>query len=226
MARSVVIVCVAAPTPAQKNFNIKMKRKVCDDKEVEYDVNTKNDNINKKKICTNEIDGLQLIQNFIDKEQQKLLWSKIYKENWSKEITRDTLHYGQRYDYKTRTLVNDVQEIPEWLNDIKKEVEIQANFESPIDQIIINKYKKGQSISPHIDHKVLFGPTIATLSLGTEVNILFQQKSTKKSINASECSLLVMKRDSRYQWKHSLKLSNVGERISITFRTINKSVKT
>ncbi|CAF0752628.1 unnamed protein product [Adineta steineri] len=108
------------------------------------------------------------MKNFIDKEEQKLLWSNICKENWSKELTRDTLHYGQRYDYETRKLVNDAKEIPEWLNDVKKQVEIRANFENSIDQIIINRYKKGQSISPHIDHKVLFGSTIATLSLGAE----------------------------------------------------------
>ncbi|CAF0832476.1 unnamed protein product [Adineta steineri] len=164
------------------------------------------------------------MKNFIDKEEQKLLWSNICKENWSKELTRDTLHYGQRYDYETRKLVNDAKEIPEWLNDVKKQVEIRANFENSIDQIIINRYKKGQSISPHIDHKVLFGSTIATLSLGAEVNILFQYGSISKSINAPDCSLLVMKGDSRYLWKHSLKLNTVGERVSITFRTINKSV--
>ncbi|CAF1375515.1 unnamed protein product [Rotaria sordida] len=103
-----------------------MKRKECEgeaESGTKYGKNTKNDNIGngkqnpaakKIKLCTNEIDGLQVIRDFIDKEERKLLWSNICKENWSKEITRDTLHYGQRYDYKTRTLVNDVKEIPEW----------------------------------------------------------------------------------------------------------------
>ena len=44
-------------------------------------------------------------------------------------------------------LVNDVNEIPEWLNDVKKQVETRIKFQNIQSiRLPINRYRKGQSI--------------------------------------------------------------------------------
>jgi len=181
------------------------------------------------------IKGLTLHKQFINQQESKELWELIQQQNWSKEISRDTIHYGMRYDYKEKIL-KQAPSIPEWLTTLVKRVEKEAQFKQSVDQIIINRYCEGQGIAPHVDHIQLFGDTIATLSLGRETIIFFKRlHHNTSSVLAESNSLIVLKDEARYKWTHSLKLDKNNkdkknnndkqkkkERISITFRTINK----
>lgn len=172
-----------------------------------------------------EVKGLTIIENFLGQNELKEL-NELVKQlkGWGKQISRDTIHFGKRYDYQSSSLKDNVGGIPEWLNGIVKKVEVEGGFEQPIDQIIINKYKGGQGIAEHIDSTKCFGDTIATFSLGESVFINFKNsRNLRHPVLAKENSILILKGDSRKFWKHSLSLGkNQSQRISITFRSIKK----
>jgi alkylated DNA repair dioxygenase AlkB len=162
--------------------------------------------------------GLQLIPDFETEANTNELLENIKKCEWSKELSRETLHFGKKYNYYTKTLV-DANPIPEWFNDILTKVEVI--FKERPTQIIINKYEKGQSIAPHIDHPKLFGAVVASFSIGAEVPMIMTKLGEEmEAIQMPHRSLLVLSHDARYLWKHSLKNNINQTRISITFRTL------
>ncbi len=96
-------------------------------------------------------------------------------------------------------------------------------------QIIINKYLKGQSIGAHTDNEKYFGKDVASLSLGSEVKMTFRPIAGKAEgklikIPLKVGSLLTFGNDARYKWTHSIEKSDtrhiVKPRISITFRHV------
>ena len=95
------------------------------------------------------------------------------------------------------------------------------------DQVIINEYKPGQGISPHIDCESCFGPRIFSLSLGSAAIMEFTlQGKPKKEIVLDQRSLVMMYGEARSIWKHSIparlkdKGIERGVRISLTFRNV------
>ena len=122
------------------------------------------------------------------------------------------------YDYKARKITADLKigEVPEWL-----QVCNIANF----DQVIVNEYNCGQGISPHIDCIPCFENTICSLSLLSSCEMIFEHENTneRKSIILEPRSLLILKDEARYKWKHSIpaRKSNIKERrVSVTFRSV------
>ena len=168
------------------------------------------------------IDGLKIINNFITEEEEKYLLDNINKSKWDTRLCRRTQHYGYEYDYK-RYDCSKTDKIPEWcdfmINRIKKE------FNNIPDQIIINEYVPGQGISPHTDAKI-FGEYIFSLSLGSDINMNFTNKTDNIEYKLNTRSLLSMRSDARHIWKHSItqRMSDNGikrkTRISLTFRSI------
>ena len=47
-----------------------------------------------------------------------------------------------------------------------------VDAQRPFEQAIVNEYEPGQGIAPHIDRDC-FGPVVATVSLGSAVNMDF-----------------------------------------------------
>jgi len=45
----------------------------------------------------------------------------------------------------------DLGKLPKWLNDVASKIKEDGLCEIVPDQVIINEYKLGQGISPHID---------------------------------------------------------------------------
>lgn len=68
-------------------------------------------------------------------------------DGWSNELKRQTMQFGYRYDYQSRKVEKTDREIPYWLADV---------VGNKFDQLIVNKYEKGQGISKHTDHKTYF----------------------------------------------------------------------
>ncbi len=178
------------------------------------------------------INGLLYIQDYITADEEAQLLKLINKQKWDNSLSRRVQHYGYRYDYKARTVTEDMYlgKLPKWLNDLAIRLKNDGLCEEVPDQVIINEYKPGQGISPHIDCENCFGPRIFSLSLGSQAMMNFTQEGkTKKEILLARRSLVMMYGEARSEWKHSiparLKDNGVerGVRISLTFRTVEKN---
>lgn len=147
--------------------------------------------------------GAEYVIDYIDQNEQQRLIDEIKSRPWSLKLSRMTQHYGYEYNYRSRTLSKTIP-IPE---ELKRE---------GFDQLIVNHYKPGQSIAPHVDHTTLFDEEIHIISLCDNAYMLIG--SIK--LELSKGSLLILKGDARYKMKHSLKYDGNTERISLTYRKV------
>ncbi len=184
------------------------------------------------------VSGLRIIPDFITKNDEKELLKNINNEKWSTALSRKTQHYGYEYDY-TSTKVKKTIKIPKYLQDIIDKLMKKNIMKTEPNQVIINEYEPGQGIGEHIDHVKLFGSEVTGLSLGSQCCMTFtcvENLKLKYSVLLPRRSLLIMKDDSRYIWKHSITarksdmLFDVDKvkgkkvirdkRISVTFRRV------
>lgn len=129
--------------------------------------------------------------------------------------SRRVAHYGRSYSYTTGKL-GDAPDIPDLLVDLPLDHDTTADI--TFNQLIVNEYKNGQKIAPHID-AACFGPVIACISLGAPTKVIFERGLDRKVINVVDGSMYIMTGGARYLWKHSI--SHVGKpRHSLTYRTI------
>ena len=117
-----------------------------------------------------------------------------------------------------------VEEIPPWLTSVLQEVNgIGTENETgtrvfpssnPANHILLNEYKAGQGIMPHLDGDLFF-PTISTLSLGshTVLNFYHQmadgetanwQDRKEFSLLVEPRSLLILKDDLYHKFLHGI----------------------
>lgn len=97
-------------------------------------------------------------------------------------------------------------------------------------QCIINNYKEGQGISPHIDY-IDYGKVIGCFTLVSGAEMIFTLDDYKYNLYVNSNSLYIMSGESRYKYKHSMssKLYDIyknkkikrSRRISITFRNVS-----
>ena len=179
--------------------------------------------------------------NFINNEYQNELLEFIETLDFNNILNRETFHFGYEYPYNLRepytVKLKKAQKIPKILYDLCEDLYLQDYLDFIPDQIIINKYEPGQGISPHRDHHPLFQNGIATISLGSDVNMIFKPHpkhgkdfDEEIDIRLNKGSLLVMKNVSRYNYTHEIKKRKndvyLGKKIprstrySITFRKI------
>ena len=180
------------------------------------------------------IAGLSYIPEFIDAQAEEKLIRIIDTQPWLQDLKRRVQHYGYRYDYKARNVTPESRlgDIPDWLHSYCRELKRAGLFQEMPDQVIANEYQPGQGISAHIDCVPCFGPTIASLSLGSSCVMDFSHSKTgdKLSLLLEARSLLVLSGDARYLWQHSIPARKTdrhkariiprARRVSLTFRTI------
>ena len=179
-----------------------------------------------------KIPGLTYISDYITLEQELELVKIIDTKPWIDELKRRVQHYGYKYDYKSRSLDNQdyLGPIPDWLAIMSNKLFSDGIFERMPDQVIINEYEPGQGIAPYIDCVPCFGPTISSLSLNSNCVIDFTKNNKQESLLLEQRSLLILKNEARYCWKHSIAARKQdkhggqnfirGKRISLTFRTV------
>jgi alkylated DNA repair dioxygenase AlkB len=183
----------------------------------------------------NNIQGLNLYFDFITKQEEVELLKKINESNWLNDLSRRVQHYGYKYDYRARKIDNSsyLGEMPEWLKELALKVYNQKLIDFIPDQAIINEYEPGQGIASHIDCEPCFGDTIISISLGSQCVMNYSREansSDKVGLLIEPQSLIVMKKESRYNWYHGIparksdKFNNTvlkrNRRVSITFRKI------
>lgn len=183
----------------------------------------------------NEIPGLVLVR-LLDSQEQKELLDWIDLRPWEDVAfyTRKVQQYGWRYSYSPPGIGEFLGVLPEpllyWARTLTRIHLSQWENKIP-DQVIVNRYFRGQGIGAHADHRQSFGPTVATISLGAAARMILSNSRQKItcSVNLEPGDLLVLSGKARYDWTHELPLNwadhRVGldssiRRVSVTFRTI------
>ena len=185
--------------------------------------------------------GLEYHTGFLTAQEEIELLARIDGSEWLTDLSRRVLHFGYKYDYSNRRLDESARlgPLPEWLTCLTHKIRDVASEEAkqvlsrrdPFEQAIINEYLPGQGIAPHIDRDC-FGPVVATVSLGSAVNMEFSRDATGDSFvqRLEPRSLVLMRGDSRAAWRHGIAKRRSDEwngqqlkrqrRVSITFRTV------
>ena len=186
-------------------------------------------------------EGLEYHPAFVSPTEEAELLGHIDDADWLTDIARRVAHFGYKYDYSNRRLDGSARigPLPEWLLSLARRARSAAapgiadllDAEQPFEQAIINEYLPGQGIAPHID-RGCFGPVVATVSLGSAVNMDFVRAGTsERHVERLEPrSLALMSGDARTEWRHGIAKRHSDpwqgqrlarqRRVSITFRTI------
>jgi alkylated DNA repair dioxygenase AlkB len=177
------------------------------------------------------IAGLQYIPGFVDASEEVSLLREIDVAPWLTDLSRRVQHYGWKYDYRARRVTPDSRlgPLPQWLQTLGARLE--PYFPNTPDQVIVNEYEPGQGIASHTDCVPCFGPVVAMLSLGSDVQMDFARSAARETICLRQRSLLVLSDDARTQWEHSIAKRRADRqfgvrrqrRISLTFRTVQVS---
>jgi alkylated DNA repair dioxygenase AlkB len=148
---------------------------------------------------------------------------------WGKTVPQPRLiaWYGDKgANYTYSGIHHDPLPWTDTLTDIKNRVEKAAgtNFNS----VLLNYYRHHRdSMGLHSDDEPELGrrPIIASLSLGAERNFILKHKTRrdlKIRLKLASGSLLLMKGDTQYCWKHGIEKEKrpCGPRVNLTFRRV------
>jgi len=182
------------------------------------------------------IPGLTIMQEYITEEEETKLLDEVYASQWSNSLRRRVQHYGYAYNYQERTTATEpIQPLPGWTQSLASRLYDDGFFAELPTQLIVNEYTPGQGIGSHTDANV-FGPSIATLSLGSTCGFIFTRGNTPDTLEKVEIflkprTLVVMTGEARWVWKHCIlqrkqDIAPNGDtikrstRVSLTFRTM------
>lgn len=169
--------------------------------------------------------GLTYMKEFISREQELELIKRINESEWNTSISRRTQHYGWKYSYGGTSKLEETEPIPEWLKEIKEELDkiVMTKF----NQVIINEYVAGQGIAAHTDNPKMFDDIIISVSLGSQTTMIFSHETKPKyELLLEPRSILILSNEARYEYKHEIPKRKYDNgikrdtRISITFRKV------
>ena len=185
--------------------------------------------------------GLVCYPEFLSADDEAALSDCVYAGEWLSDLSRRVQHYGYKYDYSNRRLDESacIGPLPLWLTELARRIAAVAAGQAvglvdarrPLEQAIVNEYEPGQGIAPHIDRDC-FGPVVATVSLGSAVDMDFSCDATGAQYvqRLEPRSLVVMHGDARWKWRHGIakRRSDICDghrvarqrRVSITFRAV------
>lgn len=180
------------------------------------------------------VPDLIYVPDYIPPDEEIRLLRMIDTAPWQTDLTRRVQHYGYRYDYKARRLDETMYlgGLTGWMRNLAVRLREDGYIDTVPDQVIVNEYEAGQGIAPHVDCVPCFDDTILSISLGSPCQMIFEKLRSKIKVPVwlETGSLVVMKGESRYGWKHSIpaRKSDIidGERItrtrriSLTFRCV------
>jgi alkylated DNA repair dioxygenase AlkB len=120
--------------------------------------------------------------------------------------------------------------LPDFLAVLSHRLYDDGFFADVPNQVIINEYLAGQGIAAHIDCVPCFGPTISSLSLGSDCVMQFTHGKDRCDFTLPARSLLILKDAARYEWQHAIparqtdRINGIRQprrrRVSLTFRTM------
>ena len=172
----------------------------------------------------NSIDSNKLLKKFIS----KLPWESMIIKMFGKDTKIPRLQCwvgdeGCEYRYSGKQLNRQI-----WSQDlimIRKKIyeELKIDFNS----VLANYYRDGKdSMGWHSDDEKELGPdpTIASISFGSERDLVFRNKITKETLAIPQTNgcLILIDGKTQKNWQHSIKKTQkvIGPRINLTFRNI------
>ncbi len=178
--------------------------------------------------------GAIYITEFLSREEEKAIKDRLDAGEWSNTLKRRVQHFGYLYDYKARVVTPDAYlgRLPEWLETLAERLVARSHFADLPDQVIANEYLPGQGISAHVDCVPCFDDTIISISLLSQCEMVFRERSSSRSLAVllHPRSGILLKGASRYDWTHEIpaRKSDIvddtkvdrGRRISLTFRKV------
>ena len=161
--------------------------------------------------------GLTIINDFISEIEENDILSQLgvtKKNNKKSKLLRNSIRrYGSSLPYKT-DMVSDI--VPDYLDNISQKMLDKGYVDTKPNSVSINEYLKGNSIAPHIDSKTS-GEVISVLSLLSDAKMVFTKDDEQFSIDLPRRSLVQIRDEIRYLWKHSVPPVK-DNRYSIVFR--------
>jgi alkylated DNA repair dioxygenase AlkB len=176
-----------------------------------------------------EIPGFSIRHDYIDPDEEHYLLQHLESGPWESDWRRRIQQYGLGYGSKGGAPVW-LRDFPEWLVALAARVAKDTRFERFPENCVINEYIPPLGIGPHKDYPA-FGPTIACVSLGSDVVTDFRhaRRGLKVSVHVPARSLWVITGEARSQWQHGIaarftdmihgERRRRARRVSITFRT-------
>ena len=177
-----------------------------------------------------QVPGFSVRTDYVSADEERELLRHIDQGQWDNDWRRRIQLYGLGYSGEHGGRPAWIRDFPDWLTSLAKRVEIDASFERFPENCVINEYLPPLGIGPHKDYAA-FGPTIACVSLGSDIVIDFTnpQRNQKVQIDVPVRSLWVITGEARSLWSHGIatRLADVvngvrrrrDRRVSITFRT-------
>jgi alkylated DNA repair dioxygenase AlkB len=147
--------------------------------------------------------GLKLITDFISESEEKEILSNLSppkKTTKSKLLRNSIKRYGSSLPYET-DMISDT--VPDYLDKISQKIVDAGYLEIKPNSVSINEYLKGNAIAPHIDSKTS-GEVISVLSLLSDATMVFTKDTETFSIQLPSRSLVQIRNEIRYDWKHSV----------------------
>lgn len=161
------------------------------------------------------ISGLCLYEEIFNTQVETSILNEIDSREWSNKLSRRTQHYGYIYDYTSSNVLEKAEEFPQMISSLAKYLNDNKIFTREPNQCIVNEYLRNQGINPHIDRNI-FGNTIASITLGSECVMTFTRNDQKIEKLLPRRSMLVLKDEARYEWKHS-----ISPNVKYTYENIN-----
>ena len=172
----------------------------------------------------NSADSNKLLKKFIS----ELPWESMIIKMFGKDTKIPRLQCwigdkGCEYRYSGKQLNRQI-----WSQDlimIRKKIykELKIDFNS----VLANYYRDGKdSMGWHSDDEKELGPdpTIASISFGSERDLVFRNKITKETLAIPQTNgcLILIDGETQRNWQHSIKKTRkvIGPRINLTFRNI------
>ena len=182
------------------------------------------------------IQGFSLRLDYVTADEERELIAHVDRGPWETDWRRRIQQYGLGYAGEHGKSAMWLRDLPDWLLPLAGRVAKDAGFERFPENSVINEYIPPLGIGPHKDYST-FGPTIACVSLGSDVVMDFShpEKGLRLPVHVPARSLWVITGEARSEWRHAIaaRLTDViggerrarGRRISITFRTARKGQK-
>ncbi len=187
--------------------------------------------VQREGLHVHSIEGFSYYKEFISSDDEDRLIEHVDSHPWDTTWKRRIQQYGFSYGTNRRESLGDM---PDWLTWLCSRLREERIFKETPNQVIINEYRPGQGIAPHVDYRPNYGNTVASLSLGSPIVMDFMSKDNKKISHLLEPrSLFVLSGPARFNWKHGIAPRKTdhflgavvtrGRRVSCTFRHTSPS---
>jgi alkylated DNA repair protein alkB homolog 6 len=138
------------------------------------------------------VDAMYYIPNYVSKEEQEMLFTKVYSSQWTTLPT--TQRRLQEHGGSVNAKATFVEALPEWLQKLSKQLYAERYVSHLPNHVLINEYRAGQGIEYHTDGP-LYTPSFAIISLKSSLLLEFYHAINPDIVETMEqrkvCSVLL-----------------------------------